>query len=191
LEYLKVRKLSVKTARRKPTKPDFGIFCEATWFRKQLHHRVRDLPVPLRETESAIHHGVNGHKRKRRGSHMQDRAAQFVYAHIPTPEDLPPLPSAPPIDIDSCNNYDDIYKQYEEYVKNSHRKCSTKDDFHWEQYLTEKLIKIPNKFRNVEDILGIKKPVLRTIKAQINDVEEDEEYKMGPLLQVKILCEDD
>ena len=66
---------------------------------------------------------------------MQDKAAHCVYAHIPTPEDLPPLPSAPPINIGSCNNYDQIYKQYEEYVKKSHKQCSTKDDFHWEQYV--------------------------------------------------------
>jgi hypothetical protein len=135
LAYLKVRKLNVKTARRKP-KPDFGIFCEATWFRKQLLHNQRDYPIIMDEPEPAIHHGVNGAKRKRRGSHMHDRAAQFVYAHIPTPEDLPPLPSAPPINIDPCSNYDEVYAEYEQYVKNSHKKYSTKEDFHWEEYVS-------------------------------------------------------
>uniref|UniRef100_A0AC34GN91 Uncharacterized protein n=1 Tax=Panagrolaimus sp. ES5 TaxID=591445 RepID=A0AC34GN91_9BILA len=193
LEYLKDRKLNVKTARRKP-KPDFGIFCEATWFRKQLLHKTRDYPIPLDENDDTIQNGVNGAKRKRRGSNMQDRAAQFVYAHILTPEEfnIQPTPFAPPINIDPCNNYDEIYAEYEQYVKKSHQMHSKKEDFHWKEYEKEKLEQVPNKFRNVEDRLGINQVLSRYIKTEIKEEikDIDEEMNLYALPQEKMLFDD-
>uniref|UniRef100_A0A914Y0U1 Uncharacterized protein n=1 Tax=Panagrolaimus superbus TaxID=310955 RepID=A0A914Y0U1_9BILA len=190
LEYLKGRKLNVKTARRKP-KPDFGIFCEATWFRKQLLHKTRDYPIAQDDTEVPIQNGVNGAKRKRRGSYMQDKAAQFVYAHILTPEEfhIQPTPFAPPLNIDPCNNYDEIYEEYEQYVKKSHEKHSKKEDFHWEQYEKTKLEQVPNEFRNVEDRLGINQVLSQYIKSEIKEEikDIDEEMKLYDLPQEKIL----
>lgn len=53
----------------------------------------------------------------------------------------------------------------------------------------EKLEKIPNKFRKVEEILGIKRSIDQLLKVKIEAI--DDEMKMHQLLHTEFICDED